>query len=108
MRLLLEDFLKEAKQRVKDKKLDFVPTRKNRRSRQRYGISILEIEDTILKLTPSDLYKGPETDRDYPDEILWVFKRRTASCEDILFYIKLKLRGTDKEEIVCISFHEDE
>ena len=108
MRLLLEDFLKEAKQRVKDKKLDFVPTRKNRRSRQKYGISILEIEDTILKLTPGDLYKGPEIDRDCPGEILWIFKRGTASCEDILFYIKLKFRERDKEEIVCISFHEDE
>jgi len=40
MGLLLEDFLKEAKKRVKDRKLDFVPTKKNRRSRQKYGISI--------------------------------------------------------------------
>jgi len=54
------------------------------------------------------LYRGPENDRDCPGEILWVFKRGIASCEDILFYIKLKLRERDKEEIVCISFHEDE
>jgi len=104
--MTVEEFLEEAKKRIRNKKLDFVPTRKNRRSRQKYGLSMLDIEDTILQLTPSNLYKGPEIDRDYPDEILWIFKSKIKDHSEIIFYIKLKLKDRIKEEIVCISFHD--
>lgn len=98
----VEQFLKECKERVKNKKLDFVPAKKNKESRRKYGLTIYDIEDEILKLTTKDLHKGPEKDRDYPSEYLWIFKKVIMGT---IFYIKLKLRSNGI--VVCISFHED-
>ena len=104
--MTIEEFLEEVKKRIKANNLDFVPTRKNRRSRQAYGLSILDIEDTLLKLTPNNLYKGPQIDRDLPEEELWIFKSKIGNTPKVIFYIKLKLRKKNKMELVCISFHD--
>ncbi len=100
--MTVDEFLNECKRRVRNGKLDFVPATKNRISRRRYGFTILDIEDKILNLNSSDLHRGPEEDRDYPGEYLWIFRKMLLGA---LFYIKLKLRNND--EVVCISFHKD-
>lgn len=102
--MTIDNFLEECKRRVNNYKLDFVPVLKNRQSRRRYGFTIPDIENELLNLSSNDLYKGPEIDRDYPSEELWIFKKTICGT---MFYIKLKLRTTN-DEVVCISFHEDE
>ena len=46
---------------------------KNRRTRQELGLSIQDIEDNIKILEETDLFRGPEKDRDIPDELLYIF-----------------------------------
>lgn len=102
--LTIDNFLVECKKRVNKNNLDFVPVRKNVVTRRKYAFTIHDIEDKIPCLCSSDLHKGPEVDRDYPTEELWIFKKIIGGT---MFYIKLKLRSTS-DEVVCISFHEDE
>lgn len=97
----LEEFLKECKNRVKNNNLDFIPRRENNKSRRKYGLSIMDVEDAILNLTLSDYKQGPEEDYSYPNEYVWVFLKEINS---VSFYIKLKLR--ENGEVVCISFHD--
>ena len=59
------------------------------------------IKIILMKLTPDDYVKGPELDRDRPDEYLWFFYKNgeTEKC----LYIKLKLMNGHAK---VISFHE--
>ncbi len=82
---------------------DFVPTTKNRNSRRKYGLTILDLEDFLLTINESDLYKGPDEDRDCPGEYLYIFKKEII--EGVSFYIKVK---EDNNRIKIISCHEDE
>ena len=80
-----------------------VPTEKNRTSRRKYGLSLLDIEDFLLTLEKEDLFKGPEEDRDCPGEELFIFKKEIM--EEVIFYVKIKYK---KGQIKIISLHEDE
>ena len=84
-----------------------VPTIKNRNSRRKYGLTILEIEQFLLQITKEDLYKGPVKDKDVPGEEVYVFKREIK--QDIMFYIKIKKDNTvNYDRIKILSIHEDE
>lgn len=88
---------------MKDKDYDFVPTSKNRSSRHKYGLTQYDIEDFIASLEEEDIIKGPEVDRDYPDEELFIFKKEII--KDVKFYVKIKYKNN---QIKIISCHEDE
>ena len=84
-----------------------VPTSKNRNSRRKYGLTILELEDLLLSITKDDLIKGPVKDIDVPGESVYIFKKKVR--DNILFYIKIK--RDDKlgyDRIKILSIHEDE
>lgn len=80
-----------------------IPTVKNRNSKRKYGLSQYEIEDYIASLEVEDLYKGPELDRDFPGEELFIFKKEILP--NIVFYTKLKYMNG---QIKILSCHEDE
>lgn len=80
-----------------------IPTVKNRNSKRKYGLSQYEIEDYIASLEVEDLYKGPELDRDFPGEELFIFKKEILP--NIVFYTKLKYKNG---QIKILSCHEDE
>lgn len=80
-----------------------IPTVKNRNSKRKYGLSQYEIEDYIASLELEDLYKGPELDRDFPGEELFIFKKEIQP--NIVFYTKLKYKNG---QIKILSCHEDE
>lgn len=80
-----------------------IPTEKNRNSKRKYGLSQYEIEDYIASLEVEDLYKGPELDRDFPGEELFIFKKEILP--NIVFYTKLKYKNG---QIKILSCHEDE
>lgn len=98
-------FLKKIKKIINEdpSKLDWIPTSKNRRTRQELGLTIQDIEDNIRNLEEKDLFRGPERDRDIPNELLYIFKKELGNQ---IIYIKLKLR--DNKIVVCLSFHIDE
>lgn len=80
-----------------------VPTVKNRVSKRKYGLSQFDIEDYIASLEEEDLKKGPEPDRDYPGEELFIFKKEIMP--NVVFYTKLKYKNN---QIKILSCHEDE
>lgn len=92
---------------VLDKTYDFVPTLKNRESRRKYGLSLFEIEDFLISIVEDDLYKGPEIDRDYPNDEVYIFKKEILT--GVTFYVKIKSDNKfDYDRIKIISCHEDE
>ena len=101
--LNITEILKQTKLSIKNKTYDMVPTLKNRTSKRKYGLTQFDIEDYILSLKEEDLYKGPEPDRDYPDEELFIFKKEIIP--NVIFYTKLKLKNN---QIKILSCHEDE
>lgn len=69
-----------------------------------YGLTIGDVKETILDLTPENCIAGPSPDRDgYQGQVL-IFK--SAYIDDLVIYVKI--RSNLPYEIVCISFHEDE
>ena len=92
---------------INDKTYDLVPTMKNRRSRQKYGLTIYEIEDFLKSITEYDLESGPIIDRDKPNEELFVFMKEID--KNVLFYVKVKKDSTaNYDRIKIISCHEAE
>lgn len=99
----LLDLLEKIKISIKNKDYDLVPTVKNRTSKRKYGLSQYDIEDYIASLEETDLYKGPEEDRDYPGEKLFIFKKEIVP--NVVFYTKIKYKNN---QIKILSCHEDE
>lgn len=97
------DILKLIKQSIKTGTYDMIPTIKNRESKRKYGLSQFDIEDYIASLEKEDLHKGPEPDRDYPGEELFIFKKEIIP--NVVFYTKLKFKNN---QIKILSCHEDE
>lgn len=92
---------------VKEGTYDLLPTKKNRDSRRKFGLTILDIELFLESIEITDLYSGPEPDRDVPGEELFKFKKEIL--EGTYFYIKIKKDSTvDFERIKILSCHEDE
>lgn len=82
-------FLRDCKSAARAGLYHFVPRHKNIQ-----GLICLGLTDGketvawILALTPEDYCRGPEEDRDFPDEEVWVFGMEIGGKEA---YIKLKL-----------------
>lgn len=92
---------------VNEKTYDLVPTVKNRRSRQKYGLTIYEIEDFLKSITVHDLESGPLVDKDIPNEELFVFMKEIV--KNVIFYVKIKKDNTvNYDRIKIISCHEAE
>lgn len=92
---------------IKKKNYDLVPTLKNRNSRRKYGLTLFEIEEFLLRVTKKDLYKGPVEDRDVLGEEVYIFKKEIK--ENVTFYIKIKKdTSVNYDRIKILSIHEDE
>ncbi|MCQ2749897.1 MAG: type II toxin-antitoxin system MqsR family toxin [Clostridia bacterium] len=99
----ISELLNKLKCDIESKEYDFVPTQKNRDSRRKYGLSVYDIEDFLLEINESNLYKGPVSDYDFPDEDVYIFKREIK--EGLVFYVKIKEKDG---KIKILSCHEDE
>lgn len=93
----------KIKRAMENASYDMVPTLKNRNSRRIYGLSIYDIEEFLSKLETTDLIQGPITDRDYPSEELFIFKKEIIP--NVVFYVKIKEKDN---QIKILSCHEDE
>ncbi|WAM32751.1 type II toxin-antitoxin system MqsR family toxin [Caldicellulosiruptor naganoensis] len=86
-------------------KWGFVKREKNIKFLKEWGLLIDDVKDILLDLQPGDYVKGPEQDHlDGKEGDIWIFKN--SRYLDVCIYIKL--RYNPPEEVVCISFHEDE
>lgn len=103
MFLDVNELIEFIKLSIKNGTYDMVPTSKNRESKRKFGLTQLDIEYFIYSLEKEDLYKGPEFDRDYPNEELFIFKKEII--EGTLFYVKVKYKN---KQIKILSCHLDE
>ncbi|HCY44457.1 MAG TPA: hypothetical protein DHU33_03405 [Firmicutes bacterium] len=101
--MTVAEILKKVKENISIGNYDIVTTAKNKASRRKYGLTQYDLEDYILSLAATDLYKGPEKDRDYPQEELFIFKKEIIP--NVTFYTKLKYKNN---QIKILSCHEDE
>jgi len=84
-----------------------IPTVKNRNSRRKYGFTILDIEEFLKNIGIEDFLKGPEIDRDVPEDEVFMFKKEIIG--GVMFYIKVKKDNTvTYDRIKILSCHEDD
>lgn len=101
--MIVEDILTKLKYDLINKSYDYIPTEKNRNSRRKFGLTMIDIEDFLLSLKRENLFKGPIQDYDYPDESVFIFKKEII--KGINFYVKIKEKDN---QIKILSCHEDE
>lgn len=106
----LHSFLKDVKKKVSKNEWTFAKEKsgedrqKNIKFLSENGLSIDNVKEAILQLSDKDKAKGPEKDRDgYPG---YIYKFKTEYLIEGTIYIKI--RYNPPNEVVCISFHEDE
>ncbi|MDA8065782.1 MAG: hypothetical protein M0031_09840 [Thermaerobacter sp.] len=99
-------FLAAAKAAAATDRVDFVPTEKNRQALQRLGWLPGRVWELVPGLKAADLYQGPELDRRGDPEPFFMFRVGTGAEGE--YYLKLKLRTSSPECLVCVSFHPPE
>lgn len=100
----INTFLREIKKNVSKKGFTLAERTKNIEFMREYGLLIEDVKEAILSLTPKQYAGGPDEDRDGYDGYIYKFK--SNFIEDVVIYIKIRYNPPD--EVVCISFHEDE
>ena len=68
------------------------------------GLTLEHVREAILELSDNDKPIGPEEDRDGYSG--YVYKFKSEYLTDEVIYIKIRYNPPD--EVVCISFHENE
>ena len=87
----------------------FINRKKNMDDIARFGLSMSEVKNILLSLTPSDYVVGPETDYNNSLGEVWTFGVYIECC---CLYVKLKIEpmkppsGDVVMVAKCLSFHE--
>lgn len=108
--LMINKYLEKIKQHIIIRGFEFIGSRdKNARFMREHGFNIDDIKDILLDLNKEHYIGGPEQDH---NEILegdvWKFKYNLELDKDLNILIYIKIRYNPPNELVCISFHEDE
>jgi hypothetical protein len=100
----LKPMLKKMKSIVSNGNFTLADREKNTKFLRDRGLNDDCVKESILQLSPNDYRNGPEEDRDgYPG---FIYKFKVDYLTDEIIYIKI--RYNPPEEVVCISFHDDE
>jgi len=78
--------------------LQVIKSEKNNNALAMLGLMPGVRKEVIRNLNYRNYVSGPDTDRDVPGQVIWVFG---AFYEGTEFYVKLVLSGEAK----CLSFH---
>jgi hypothetical protein len=101
---ILVNLLKGIKINVSKGNYTPADRKKNHKFLTDNGLTLDDVKETILSLTTKDIHSGPEDDRNgFPG---YVLKFKSDYLTDELIYIKIRYNPPD--EVVCISFHQDE
>ena len=108
--IFINKYLERIKTHITEKGFYFVGSRdKNAKFMQEYGFKKQDIEDILLDLNKEHHIGGPENDHNKTLEgDIWKFKYGLELDKDDIINIYIKIRYNPPEELVCISFHEDE
>ncbi len=99
-----KSFLKEIKKLVAKNGCIPIPRGKNISFMREHFLDDNDLKEIVLDLIPNDCIDGPEEDRGNYKGYVMEFK--SSYLDDILIYIKIRYNPPD--EVVIISFHEDE
>ena len=99
-----KSFLKEIKKLVAKNGCIPIPRDKNISFMREHFLDDNDLKEIVLDLIPNDCIDGPEEDRGNYKGYVMEFK--SSYLNDILIYIKIRYNPPD--EVVIISFHEDE
>ena len=97
----VSDFLKEFKNHLQNEKFVLVPRDTNLQTITYLGLSITNVKEILLGLTPEDYFKGPSKDTQRPEFMVWEFGKNIDG-ENV--YIKLS-NNFSCNRAKCISFH---
>ena len=105
----IEDFLKNCRELIEQRKVILNPKEDAKRRRidtlDKLEYNIRAMLEEIKELSPNDLHSGPEKDYNYPNDEVWIFKK---DIKGYLIYIKIKIRQIPiGKELYVISFHLD-
>ncbi len=98
------ELLKKIKKIVSEKGFTLAYRDKNIGFMREHLLNEEDIKETIYDLSPNDCIGGPEEDRGGYEGHVLEFKSQYLS--DLIIYIKVRYKPP--EEVVVISFHEDE
>jgi hypothetical protein len=102
--LFVNSFLKDIKKKVAQRQYTLADREKNNDFLRERGLSLEHVREAILRLSDKDKPVGPQEDRGgYPG---YVYKFKSEYLTDEVIYIKIRYNPPD--EVVCISFHQDE
>lgn len=100
----IKTYLKEIKKHISKDNFTVANREKNKNFMREYGLDMIDLKEVLLSLTPEDCISDCESDRDgYPG---MVYKFKSEYIEELVIYIKTRYNPPD--EVVLISFHEDE
>ena len=98
-----EEFLREVRELIEQKRVFFVPREKNVLWIEELELTIAQVYQVIGRLTVNNYDKEPEEDRDRIATFLWEFG---CTIEKQETYIKLKIEESSKGKFLkCLSFH---
>lgn len=105
----VEDFLEKCRELIDQRKVTLNPKEDAKRRRietlDKLEYNIRAMLEEIKDLSSNDLHSGPETDHNYPNEVVWIFKK---DIKGYLIYIKIKIRQIPiGKDLYVTSFHLD-
>lgn len=100
----LKSYLKDIKKHILNDNYTMARRDKNIAFMKEYGLDFTDLKEVILDLSPSNCISKCEADRDGKPGVIYKFK--SDYVEDLIIYIKTRYNPPD--EVVVISFHEDE
>lgn len=107
---MINKYLEKIKKHITLKGFDFAGNRdKNASFMREYGFKIDDLTDILLDLNKNHYLDGPEKDHNIKLEgDVWKFRYSLDLDKDFNIVIYIKIRYNPPNELVCISFHEDE
>ena len=100
----LKSYLKDIKKHILNDNYTMARRDKNIAFMKEYSLDFTDLREVILDLSPSNCISKCEADRDGKPGFIYKFK--SDYVEDLIIYIKTRYNPPD--EVVVISFHEDE
>ena len=101
---MINSYLKAIKVNFASKNYTFISRAKNVAFMRDNNLDTNDLEDIIFDLSHRDCIDGPEPDRDGYDG--WILEFKSTFIEHMVIYIKI--RCNPPNDVIIISFHEDE
>ena len=103
----VEKFLTRVRVLISTQQALFLMRPKNKATLEKVEMSVEAALQEIAGFSPHEYCKGPEADRDRPEQCCWFFG---TDIGGVPVYVKLTIQSLDedRDRLVVMSFHEPE